>query len=181
MLPEHEQPRKRWVNQHGEEKVDRQVIGETVFVRQQPAQPPDRPQILILTDQMLEQFPQPDKYFKLCAMFGYTIRDYQCDIEDELIELTYPYIVIFLGSLQLGLFDSIKNYEQMASLMRVIHKNPNSHVLVSGLVPRPLDFPQSRKRCENYNSSSRLIVQELRRKFNCNVGFKDPFLAVEVA
>ena len=126
---------------------------------------------------MLEKFPQPDKYFKMVCMFGYTIQDFTRDIKDELIELTFPYVVLHLGTLQIGLFDSIKNYEAVSSFMHQVNEvSPNSYVLVSGLIPRPMDHPHPRKRCENYNSSYRLIVQELRRRFAFNVGFKDGYL-----
>ena len=35
-----------------------------------------------------------------------------------------------------------------------------SNVVFSGLVPRPLDFPQSRVRCENYSRSYQLAMEE---------------------
>ena len=126
---------------------------------------------------MLEKIPQPDKYFKLVSMFGYTIQNYTADVKDELIDLTYEYVVLFLGTMQLGLFDSLRNYEAVSALVTAINQiKPNSHVLVTGLVPRPLDYPHSCKRCESVNSSYRLIVQELRRKFAFNVGYLDVFL-----
>ena len=110
-------------------------------------------------------------------MFGYSVLDYARDIRDELIDLMYPYIVIFLGTMQFGLFDSIKNYQQVSELLNVINSiNLNSHVLITGLIPRPIDYTYSRKRCENYNSLYRLIVQELVRKCAYNVGFLDVFL-----
>ena len=130
------------------------MIGERVYIRQQPAALPWEPQCLILADQMLERFQQPDKYFKLYAMFGYSIQDYTRDIKDELIDLTYPYILIFLGTMQFGLFDWLKNYEAVSQLLKAINEvNSNSHVLITGLVPRPIDYPHLRKHCENFNSS----------------------------
>ena len=139
--------------------------------------PPPEPQILLLTDQVLERMPQPDKYIKMLSMFGYSIKDYTRDIQDDLIDLTFPYIIVFLGTLQLGLFDSIRNYQEVEALLLAINAvNDKSHVVISGLVPRPMDYPDSRKRCENVNSSFRLIVKELRRKFNYNVGYVDVFL-----
>ena len=166
-----------WTNQHGHQLPDREVIGDRVLIRQQPAQPPRQPQILILTDQMLEKFLNEDKYFKCLAMFGYTLADYTRDVKDELIDLNFPYIIIFLGSMQLGLFESLAVYKQVSELLKAINQvNSNSHVLITGLVPQPMDYPKSRKTCENYNSSYRAITHELRRKFNYNVGFKDVFL-----
>ena len=41
-------------------------------------------------------------------MFGYSIQDYTADVRDELIDLTYEYVIVFLGTMQLGLFDSLK-------------------------------------------------------------------------
>ena len=175
-LPDAERT-KKWTNQYGKELPDREVIGDKVLIRQQPPYPPERPQILLLTDQMMEKLPQPDKYIKMFSMFGYSLQDYTRDITDELIELTYPYIIVFLGTMQLGLYDSVKNYQDVSALLKAINAvNDKSHVLISGLVPRPLDYPDSRKRCENYNGSYRLIVQELVRKFNYNIGFIDVFL-----
>ena len=110
-------------------------------------------------------------------MFGYTLQDFTRDVRDDLIDLNYPYIVIFSGTLQLGLFDAIKNYKACVELVVAITDiNAYSHIVFSGLLPRPMDFAQSRKRCEQYNSSYRLVVEELRRKYAHNVGFVDPFL-----
>ena len=177
LLPDSEQPAKVWTNQHGRTLPEREVVGHKVLIRQQPAAPPRQPQVLILTDQMLERFPQPDKYFKLLSMFGYSIQDYTVDVRDELIDLTYEYVIVFLGTMQLGLFDSLKNYEAVSALVTAINRiTPNSHVLVTGLVPRPMDYPHSRKRCENVNNSYCLIVQELHRKHAFNVGYLDVFL-----
>ena len=156
---------------------EREVVGERVLIGQQPAQPPSQPQILILSDQMLEKFPRDDKYFKCMSMFGYTLRDYTRDVNDELINLTYPYIIIFLGTMQIGLFESLAVYKNVSELTEVIRQQNNkSHILFTGLVPRPMDYPKSRKLYENYNNSYRTIVYELHRKFGYNLGFKDVFL-----
>ena len=110
-------------------------------------------------------------------MFWYTLQDYVRDIDDDLIELTFPYIIVFLGSMQLGLFDSITNYQHVAKLLQAINnKNSKSHVLISGLVPRPMDYPDSRKQCENFNSSYRAVMKELVHKYNYNLGYIDVFL-----
>ena len=98
-----------WYSSTGDTKSNRTVIGEKVLIRQQPAAPPPEPQILVLSDQMLERAPTQDKYMKVLSMFGYALLDYTHDINDELIDLTFPYIIIHLGTMQLGLFDPVKN------------------------------------------------------------------------
>ena len=126
---------------------------------------------------MLERFPQDDKYFKCHAMFGYTLRDYVRDTDDELIDLHFPYIAVFLGSLQLGRFEATKIYKDVNDLMKSIaQQNNRAQVLITGLVLRPTDYPKSRKYCENYNSSYRLIAQKVKHKEGLNIAFKDPFL-----
>ena len=150
-----------WVNQHQQVKP-RRVIGEKVLIRQQPPAPPPTPQILILSDQMLKSFVQPDKYINCIAMVGYSLRDYVKDIQDELIKLDYPYIVFFVGTMQLGTFDSRALHKDIADLMKVImEQSPNSLVVMSGLVLRPLDYLQSKMRCLNYNRAFQLSMQDL--------------------
>ena len=177
MLPEHERGKKEWVNQYGKKMLDREVIGEKVLIWQQPAYPPSQPQILLLTDKCWKSSHNPTNTSRWFACLDTPYRISPGDIKDELIELTFSYVVLHLGTLQKGLFDSIKNYEAVSSFMHQVNEvSPNSYVLVSGLIPLPMDHPHSRKRCENYNSSYRLIVQELRRRFAFNVGFKDAYL-----
>ena len=50
-----------WVNHKGQVKA-RTVVGEKVFIRAQPPVPPKEQEILLLTDQMMEGYPEPDKY-----------------------------------------------------------------------------------------------------------------------
>ena len=126
---------------------------------------------------MLDKFPQPDRYIKLLAMFGYTFNDYARDVSDELIDLNYPYIIVHLGTLQIGLFEAVKNYEMVLKLGAEISAvNSCAHLVISGLLLRPMDYPQSRCRCEMYNTSFKMVVQEIRRKKSANIGFMDPFL-----
>ena len=142
------------MNQHGLVHTDRQVVGDRVLIHQQPASPPAEPQIIVLSDQMLDNFPRNDKYVKCLAMFGYSLVDYTRDINDKLIDLSYPYIIIFLGTMQLGLFEASRLFRELSDLMQAITTvNNKSHVMVSGLVPRPMDYGKSRRVCERYNMS----------------------------
>ena len=146
-------------------------------MRQQPLCPPPVPQVLVLSDQMLQAFPEPDKYIKCLAKSGYAIVDYTREIQEGGIEMDFPYVVIFLGTMQLGDFNGIQNYKHGEELVRtIVEFNANVHVMISGLVPRPMDHEQSRKRCQDVDGSYRLIAQELRCKFGWNVGFKSVYL-----
>ena len=82
------------------------MIGETVLVRQQPASPPPNPQVLVLADHMAERCSPSDKYLKVTAMVGYTLRNYTQDIRDGFIGMQFPYVVVFMGTMQLGVFDA---------------------------------------------------------------------------
>ena len=79
--------------------------------------------------------------------------------------------------MQIGLFKHLTNYQQVEELVRtIVEFNNNSHILISGLVPRPMDHEQSRKNCKEMDSSYRLVAQELRCKYDWNVGFRGVFL-----
>ena len=161
-----------WINSKGEKRKDRQVVGNKVVIRQQPAAVPPQPQVLVLADQMLERFQHPDKYMNVIAMVGHTINDYVRDIKDELIEMNYPYIIIFLGTMQLGVFDVTKLQQEAAGLVEEIQKqSPSSMIIFSGLVPRPLDHPRLRKRCENYSQAYWLASDDLRGTRGANCSF----------
>ena len=69
-----------WINNRGDTIIDRQVIGDRVLVRQQPASPPLVPQVLVLADQMLQANQPGDKYMKILAMSGYSLPNYTQDI-----------------------------------------------------------------------------------------------------
>ena len=71
-----------WVNQHGQRKP-RDVLGDKVLIRQQPAAPPKETGVLVLTDEMLASFQRPDRYIRCLLMFGYMFRNYTQDIKDE--------------------------------------------------------------------------------------------------
>ena len=148
-----------------------------MFLRQQPAALPPVPQVLVMSDQMLEDAQQGDKYLKVLAMVGYTSSNYTQDVRDGFVQvLQYPYIVVFLGTMQLGIFDSRQVQKQVFELMKAITEvNPCSHVVFSGLIPRPIDFHRSRMRCENYSRSYKVAVEEYRVKYGWNCGFLSVF------
>ena len=90
-----------WVNSKGQTK-QRQVIGDRILLRQQPAAPPPEPEILLFTDQVLIQFQTLDKYIKCVAMIGYTIKDFANDIRESMFDIKYKYVVVHMETLQLG-------------------------------------------------------------------------------
>ena len=175
-LPAAEMQEPLWVNQHGE-PPQREVVGTKVLLRQQPAAPPETPKILVLTDQMMDHFQRPDRYIKCLAMTGYAMDTYTVDIELGLIDLNYEYIVIFLGTMQLGVFEARKNAAEVFKLVKAINTvNPNSMITFTGLVPRPMDFPRSRCRSENFNRSLELATDDIRRKHGWNCNAMDVYL-----
>ena len=125
---------------------EQQVVGNKVVIQQQLVAVPPRPQVVVLADQMLERFQRLDKYMNVVAMVGHSISDY---IQDELIDLNYPYIIIFLGTMQLEVFDSSNTHHEVRTLVEEIQKQASSSMIIfSGLVPHPLDPPPH---CENYS------------------------------
>ena len=157
-----------WTNNRGQVQ-QRQVVGDKVLIRQQPAAPPASPEILLLSDQMLSNFQHNDKYMKCLSMVGYTLKDYANGIKDQMIDVNYLYVLCFIGIMQLGLFDPKVVQKQAAELVKVInHITPNTMVVFSGLIPRPLDHQRSRVRCQNYSKMYVNMAEELRKKgYNC--------------
>ena len=104
-------------------------------------------------------------------MTGYSMANYTSDIEMELIDLNYEYILIFLGTMQLGVFDARKNAREVYELVRAVNQfNKNSMITFTWLVPRPMDYPRSRCRSENFNRSLELATDDIQKKqgWNCN-------------
>ena len=162
-----------WVNQHGQQKP-RQVIGDKVMIRQQPAAPPQIPQILVLSDQMMSSFQHPDKYIKCWAMSGYTFRNYINDIRDQLIELNFQHIVVFIGTMQLGIFDPELVKNDIADLVSAVREfNRLSTVTFVGIVPCPLDHQRSKVWCATFNKLLFSTTDELRRNRGWNCGALD--------
>ena len=50
------------VNNKGHQITDRKVVEERTVISKQPPRPPNEPQILLLDDRMLQNFPTPHKY-----------------------------------------------------------------------------------------------------------------------
>ena len=102
-------------------------------------------------------------------MTGYTLKDYMNDIKDQMIDVKYPYVLFFIGSMQLGLFDPKVITKQVSELVKVIHQfSKNTMVVFSGLVPRPMDHFRSHLRCRNYSKLYEDAAQDLRKKgYNC--------------
>ena len=162
---------REWINNKGQKNQDREVVGDKVVIRQQPASVPPKPQILVLTDQMMEAFQRPDKYLNVLAMVGYSMMEYVKDVQDDLINLDFPYIVIYLGTMQLGVFDSREVHRHVKDLVSAIAAvSPSLLITFTGLVPQPMDHPRSRVRCENFSCALCLSTDEFRktRGFNCN-------------
>ena len=158
-----------WVNQH-RQKMHRQVVGSRVLIRQQPAAPPQSPEVLLLTDEMMANLPKPDKYMQCHVMYGYTFRNFFQDVADDLIDVNFSYIVIYLGTMQLGVFEVQKLHEDVSGLAAEITKNSlNSMMVFCGVVPRPMDHSRSRNRCVMFNKALQDVVTELRQQqcMNC--------------
>ena len=94
-----------WVNHKGQVKK-REVVGQCVWIRQQPPGLPSNPEILLITDQMMEGFQVPDKYIVPTIRVGYSLQDYTNDIKDSALDLNFPYILVYIRTLQLRMFDS---------------------------------------------------------------------------
>ena len=109
----------------------RHIIGDKVWIRKQPNSPPPSPHILLLSDQMVEGFQIPDRYIHPNIMVGYSIKDFTNDIRDSAIDLNYPYILVFLGSLQLSAFDSRDLHKQVGTCSGAGHTQFTSGVFRS--------------------------------------------------
>ena len=158
-----------WANEKPQGK-SRQVLGNRIMIRQQPAGPPQYPEILVLRDQMLKRFQSPDKYIKCISMSGYALKDFTNDIRDSMLDVNFPYIVVFLGSMQLGLYELKKVQKDITDFVAVITEiSPNTMIVFSGLVPRPMDFERSAPRCRTYTKAYVDTAQQLRNHKGWNV------------
>ena len=155
----------------------RKVVTEAAAGGATAGGPPVSPQILLLSDQMLEQFVRPDKYIKCLAMKDYDWKQFARDIEDDLIDVDLPHCVVFLGAMQLGIYEPRAAHSDIGKLVQLmVERNPGINVVITGLVPRLVDYNHSRKRCEFMNSSLRLITKDLELKVKpATVQYMDPF------
>ena len=78
----------QWTSVKGPKQEDK-CIKEKILVRKQPDCPSPDPQVLVLSDQMLQAYPEPDKCIKCLAKAGYSIKDYTREIQEGGIELSY--------------------------------------------------------------------------------------------
>ena len=164
-----------WVNQHGAVK-QRDVVGSKILIRQQPAAPPKNPEILVISDEVVANYPRPDKYVKCLAMFGYTMCNYLQDIKDNLIDLNFPYILIYIGTMQLGVFQhQILKHEVTQLVEEVTRVTPNSLIMFSGVVPRPVDHQRSWNKCISFNKALQMVIDQLRQDRHLNCTFLDPY------
>ena len=124
--------------------AERQVMGDKVMITQDINMSQARPQILVLTDQMMERVLRPDKYMQVLAMVGYTMNDYLRDVQDELIDLSFPFVVIYIGTMQLGVFEPKVMFKESCYLVEAIRSvSPEAKVIITGPVPHPMDHPRS--------------------------------------
>ena len=169
-----------WVNNKGDTLPQRQVIGEKVYVRQQPAAPPPTPQILLLSDQMMAAFQENDRYIDPAIKSGYAVVNFTQDIQDGMINLDYPYVAVFLGTMQLASFEPNQFQAQVMGLLHSItQQSQNSHIVLCGLAPRPCDYARSKIRVRNINKTLELAAQEATNYKGWNVSFlsvEDNFL-----
>ena len=157
-----------WINNKGDKK-QREVIGSRVLIRQQSAAPPLNPEILLLTDQM-KKFQAPDKYIKCISMVGYALKDDTNDIKDSMIDVKFPYVMVFLGSMQLGLYEHKRVQKDVMDFVSTMAQvTPNTMVIFSGLVPRPMDLERSAPRCGTYTRTYQDIARQLRTNKGWNV------------
>ena len=90
---------------------------------------------------------------------------------------SFPYILVFLGTMQLGQYDFKKTNQEVADFVDAVHQmSPRSLIIFSGLLPRPLDWPQARTRVQNYSRAYSLVVDDLKNK-GYNVEYVNPYPA----
>ena len=142
----------------------RQMMGDTVMVKQ-PKKVAQEQQIIVLSDQMLFNFVNNDKYIKCVSMPGYALRDFTNDITDQSVDLNFVHVILFLGTLQLGVFEPKNILRHVGEFVKaVLHINPCINIVLSGLVPRPLDHPHSKSRCHSYSKTYQQAAQEWTQK-----------------
>ena len=151
-----------------------QVVGNKVSVSQAVTHPPEQPQILLLSNQMLSKFQRPDHYFYCWSMTGYTLRNYINDIQDQLIDMDLDRIMVFLGTMQLGIFNAQLVKKEIYDFLSTIWEfNPQASVTCTGLLPRPVDLQRSYHKCTEYNKLYQKCTQELRSKYGWNCHYLD--------
>ena len=158
-----------WVNNKGQQKP-RQVVGDKVMLRQQPAALPQSPEVLLLTDQTLQEFQSPDKYIKCISLMGYALPDFTNDIRDGMIDVNYKYVIVHLATLQIAQYSHAYVRKIVSDLVSIITEiSPNTLIMMLGLVPRPLDHHRSKGLCASYSKSYAMVTEEIRKNkgWNC--------------
>ena len=137
--------------------------------------PPSAPEVLVLSDEMMDRFQGPDKYMHCLAMMGYDMPQYAEEIAAGLINVKkYRFVIVFLGTMQIGRFEPNRNLDEMTQLMEAITgANTEVMILFSSLLPRPIDWPRSRNLTEGYSRSIEETVQKLH-----NRGFRADFVNI---
>ena len=144
-------------------RPSRQVVGDKVVITQEVATCLSSPQVLVLTDQLMEAVAHPDRYLHVLVMVGYSFTDYLRDLQDELIDLNFKHIMFFLGSMQLGVLDYKMIQHQVHDLMTVIRQQAKDvTVTFFGLVPCPIDYPRSQQKCQSVTKSFFAVTDEFR-------------------
>ena len=157
-------------------QLSRQVLGEADVLQSNNRKQPSKLEIMVLSDQMMKEFRSLDKYMVCHAMRGYDWNNFRMDIEDDLIDVSTPHVIIFLGTMQLSIFEAQRVHNEIRKLLEAFyHKKTNINILISGLVPRPMDYQQSCKKCESVNMSLRLISHDLAVKLLCDIDFVEVF------
>ena len=171
-MPSTRQEQTLRVNNKGDTYPHREVVGQKVYIRQQPAALPPQPQVQVLTDQVFQAVNRPDKYSSYMIMMGYSMDTYTKDVMDGFVNLEFPYVIVFLGTMQIGVFEPIRFASEVDGLINAITEvNPNCHVVFSGLAPRPVDDVRSRDRLNRMTSVLAKQVEQARKQRGCNCGF----------
>ena len=149
---------------------------EAVCTVPQYNSPPPTPQVLVLSNEMFESFKAPDKYLSVYSMVGYDLLQYTLDIQEGLIDVSmFPYIIVFLSTMQLERLESrVVNKEITDFVETVASVNAAALVIISGLVPRPMDWPRSKLKTENLSRAYQKVVEGLQKK-GLNVQFISVF------
>ena len=161
---------------HSGGSVSSGVADSRVQVREQYENPPAKPTVLVLLDEMMESFHPPDRYMQCYAMVGYDMIQYAADIREGMIDISsYSYIIVFLGNMSLDGFDSRRCHKEISDLVEAITAvNVECYILISGLVPRPVDWPRSRLKAQNYSRALQLAAESL-HKSGYNTAFVQVF------
>ena len=127
--------------------------------------PPPFPEVLVLSDRMMEHFQCPDKYITCISKTHHTIREYCQDIAMGTVYLNYKYIVLFVGTLHLGVIDPDTTLADTKwFIQEVSAQNPAALMCISAVVPRPMDYPASRDSSDEFNRALWTAVDDMKKR-----------------